>query len=142
MITDATSFVNEINTFSEGKLNRKDDLQKLLNLLTETHQEKLIEEISFTAKYVMGLLRVLKAGVNNSEVKSLEHVKQDFSANMKKITEQLKSIINNADKETGKYFEAEYLQMTQEGLKNLNQLLLDLEWTKKYLNSQKRQEKN
>lgn len=139
---NSTLLINEINTFSQGKLNRKDDLLKLFDLIKETHREHLLEEISFTAKYVMGLLRVLKAGVNNSEVKSLEHVKQDFSANMKKITEELKKVIADADEGTKQYLGAEYLQMTQEGLRNLNLLLSDLEWTKKYLNSQKRQNKN
>lgn len=139
MIIDSSVFVNEINIFSDGKLNRKSDLRKLFYILLENHQENTIEEICFTAKYVMGLIRVLKAGIANSEINSLEHVKKDFTTNMVKITEQLKSSLAFADEESRKYFEDEYLQMTQAGLKNLNLLLADLEWTKKYLNNQKRQ---
>lgn len=133
------ALITEIEKFSEYKLSKKDDLYLLIDLILENEGEKSLDDISFTSKYVMGLLRILKAGNNNQEVQNLEHIKKDFTDNMSKVTAELKKIIAFADDESYKsYFETEYLQMSHESLKNLNLLLSDLEWTKKYLNHKKR----
>ncbi len=129
-----------IEEFSRFQLKRKDDLHKLLVEAARLDNQKFIEELSFTAKYVQGLMRVLKAGTNNPEVSNLEHIKSDFSNNMQKLSNQLKDFLSKCDDEVSLYFSKTYLEMTQPCLHNLSELLSDLEWTKKYLNFQKRSE--
>jgi hypothetical protein len=87
-------------------------------------------------------MRVLQSGASNSEVSSMEKIKADFSSNIKKVMEQIKDIIAGTDEELKKYFADNYFEMSQQGLTNLNELLADLEWTKMYLNDQKRQKAN
>ncbi|MEO8399515.1 MAG: hypothetical protein ABI550_06845 [Ignavibacteriaceae bacterium] len=87
-------------------------------------------------------MRVLNSGAKINEVNSLEHVKKDLSLNMNKIIKQLKTLFSDADNSKKNHFENNYLQMEQISFQNLNELLSDLEWTKKYFNDLKRGEKN
>lgn len=77
MEQDLTSgIIDEIDDFSQHKLNKKIDLKTLYSISMKEDMGKSFEELSFTAKYVVGLMRVLKTGVSNPEVKSLEHIKK------------------------------------------------------------------
>jgi hypothetical protein len=99
---------------------------------------KLFEDLVFTAKYVQGLMKVMKMGQENSEVKSLEHVKVDLTKNMEKVVEQIRQIVAGSSQSDRDYIEKNFLQMTADAFKNLNELLSDLDWTKRYLNDFKR----
>lgn len=138
----AENYTEEINNFSGQKLKRKDDLKTLIEICFTNEKPVLLENLSFTAKYILGLDRVLKKGSMNSEISNLEQIKQDYMNNIKKSVEQLKEIISFTDEGTKNHFEEKYLKLTHEGFKNLNELHEDLEWTKMYLNNQKRQNNN
>ena len=138
----AAGIIDEIEEFSQVKLNKKADLKTLYSLSLKTDKGKTFEELSFTAKYAEGLMRVLKTGINNPDVKSLEHIKKDFTHNMQKIVDQMKEIVANADDQIKRYFEMTYFDMSQQGMQNLTLILSDLEWAKKYFNMQKRQDSN
>ena len=138
----AAGIINEIDDFSQHRLNKKTDLKTLYSLSLMADNGKTFEELSFTAKYAEGLMRVLKTGTSNPEVKSLEHIKKDFTHNMQKIVDQMKEIVINADEQIKRYFEMTYFDMSQQGMQNLTLILSDLEWAKKYFNMQKRQNSN
>jgi hypothetical protein len=138
----AAGIIEEIDDFSQHRLNKKTDLKILYSLSIMEDEGKTFEELSFTAKYVQGLMRVLKTGTSNPEVKSLEHIKKDFAHNMQKIIDQMKEIVVNADEQIKRYFEITYFDMSQQGMQNLTLILSDLEWAKKYFNMQKRQNSN
>jgi hypothetical protein len=138
----AASIIEEIDEFSQYKLNKKTDLKTLYTLSVMEGKGKTFEELSFTAKYAGGLMRVLKTGLSNPEIKSLEHIKKDFTHNMQKIVDQMKEIVVNADEQIKRYFEITYFDMSQQGMQNLTLILSDLEWAKKYFNMQKRQDTN
>jgi len=139
---NAENYTEEINDFSEQKLKRRDDLKTLIEICFTNEKPVLLEYLSFTAKYIRGLERVLKKGSMNLEIRNLEQIKQDYLSNINKSVEQLKEIISLANTNEKNYFEETYLKLTQEGFKNLNELLEDLEWTKMYFNDQKRQSNN
>ena len=134
----ASGFVDEVEKFSRTNLNKKAELLRIYEESIKTEKEKTFEDLAFTAKYLRGLMRVMQDGASNPGVSSLERVKADFSSNIKKVKDQLKDIISNSDEQLKKYFADNYFEMSQEGLTNLNELLADLEWTKMYLNYQKR----
>ncbi len=135
---DVKLLVDEIESFASSKLNHKETLLMLFKCVEMSGRDELIEQTSFTAKYVRGLMRVLRDGSKNPEVKSLEHVKHDLTENMKKITLQLREIISDAPEAERTDFEKQYLGLNAESFSNLNSLLADLEWTKIYLNEMKR----
>jgi hypothetical protein len=138
----AVGIIEEIDNFSQHRLNKKTDLKTLYSLSLMEDKGKTFEELSFTAKYAEGLMRVLKTGTSNPEVKSLEHIRKDFIHNMQKIVDQMKEIVANADEQIKRYFEITYFDMSQQGMQNLTLILSDLEWSKKYFNIQKRQNSN
>ena len=139
---NAINFAAEIDSFSEQRLKRKDDLKTIIEICFKNEKPELLEDLSFTAKYIRGLERVLKKGSMNPEISNLEQVKQDYMNNINKSVEQLKEIISLTDVNTKNYFEETYLKLTHEGFKNLCELHEDLEWTKMYFNNQKRQSNN
>ncbi len=136
---DADKLIGEIEQFSNQKLKRKDDLKTLIEESKKNEKEKLLENLSFNAKYVLGLQRVLKMGSSNSEISSLEKIKEDYTNNLIKSIGQIKELVNFSSEENKIHFNKTYFDLTQQALKNLNELLEDLEWTKIYLNQKKRQ---
>ena len=138
----SAGIIDEIDEFSQHTLNKKTDLKTLYCQSVKDGKEKTFEELSFTAKYVQGLMRVLKTGTNNPEVKSLEHIRRDFTHNMQKIVDQMKEIVANVEGPIKVYFEKTYFDMSHLGMQNLTLILSDLEWAKKYFNMQKRQKSN
>lgn len=133
------NLIEEVEKFSDHKLKRKDDLKTLYEISSANGKLKKFEDLSFTAKYILGLQRVLKQGVMNPEIGNLEKIKQDYSENLKKVIDQIKEFVNLLHNDTTEHFNKTYIELSHHSLNNLIELLEDLEWTKKYLNSQKRQ---
>jgi len=142
MENNPSEFIDEVEKFSGTNLNRKAELIRIYEESLKSGKEKNFEDLIFTAKYLRGLMRVLQKGSDNPEVQSLDKIKKDFSANLKKVVDQLEKITENSDEGLKNHFEENYFKMSQEGLINLNELLADLEWVKIYLNDQKRQKNN
>ncbi len=135
---DSRELLKRVDEFSNFKLQKRDDLQIIFTEGVKEENNKLFEDLVFTAKYVQGLMKVMKMGQENSEVKSLEHVKSDLTKNMEKVVEQIREIVSESSQSDKDYIEKSFLQMTPDAFKNLNELLADLDWTKKYLNDLKR----
>jgi len=131
-------FVDAVEKFSGEKLKRKAELLRVYEEAVKNDNMELFDDTIFTAKYVQGLLRVVKNGTQNPEVQNLESIKKDFSENMNKVVSQLKEILTTADEELKSHFDKTYFELSQEGFLNLAELLNDLEWTKMYLNDLKR----
>lgn len=140
-LNNPKQILDEVDRLSNFSLKRRDDLFTIIQLASENGLENHLNEVTFNAKYIMGLLRVLKSVSEKPEVNEFEHVKKDLSASFEKVKEQLKHIIQK-DELLNVRFEAEYFSMNQTSFNSLTELLHDLEWTKKYFNIQKRSKKN
>ena len=130
--------VKRVDEYSNFQLQKRDDLQRFFAISMEGKNYKLFEETIFTAKYVLGLMRVMKKGASFPEIESLEHVKKDLTENMEKISGQIRELISSASEIDNNYFEEKFLKLDADSFLNLNKLLEDLEWTKKYFNDLKR----
>jgi uncharacterized protein YpuA (DUF1002 family) len=135
---DSRELLKNVDEFSNFKLQRRDDLQIIFTEGVKEKNNKLFEDLVFTAKYVQGLMKVMKTGQENSEVKSLEHVKNDLTKNMEKVIDQIRQIISDSSQSDKDYINKTFLQMNPDAFRNMNDLLYDLDWTKKYLNDLKR----
>lgn len=133
------NFLEEVEKFTGNLLNNKDDVKKLLTASASNNKEKDFEKLTFTAKYICGMMRVVKNAPGIPEVNSIDHIKSDLNENMKKGIEEMKEIIASANKEEKDYFEKKYFTLTSQNFTNLTQLFSDLESVKKYLNHLKRQ---
>jgi len=139
---NALEFFIEVEKFSKHSLNRKAEMIIIYDAAIDSNQMNIFRDLCFTAKYLVGMMRVLQEGGNNPQISSLDHVKKDFSSNLAKAIEQIKQIIVGAEKSQKEYFEEEFFMKSHAGLTNLNELLADLESTKLYLNYLKREKKN
>lgn len=142
MTTEYVNISNEllraVDEFSDYKLKDKKGLLMIFEESVSNNKEKELDELSFNAKYIKGLLRVIKSGTGSSDITNLDTIKKDYSTAMTKVVEQIKEIISSGDAETKKHFDQTYFELNQQCFHNLNELLADLEWTKKYLNDNKR----
>jgi hypothetical protein len=135
----AEEIIKEIDAFSGGRLKRKNDLEILLDIVSQKEKQNLFDELSFTAKYIMGLQRVIKKGSINPEITNLEQIKNDYTDNVKKAVGQLKDIIKLSDEAVKVHFETTYFELSAKAFQNITEFFEDLEWTKMYLNEQNRQ---
>jgi hypothetical protein len=136
------NILNDVELFSDSLLKRKADLQIIIDESLQHNFGAEFEELTFTGKYIQGLKRVLQKGADFQEIDSLDHVKKDLTENMEKVIRDIRAFLIHSPEANKKYFEDTYLSLTPNCFQNLNDLLEDLEWAKKYLNHQKRSDKH
>jgi len=73
-----SEFVNEVEKFSKSKLKRKAELLRIYEEALDNKNEALFEDLIFTAKYILGLLRIVNKGTINSEITNIEQIKKRF----------------------------------------------------------------
>jgi hypothetical protein len=139
---NASDFVDEVEKFLKRSLHRKAEVIAIYEASIDSNQMNIFRDLCFTAKYLVGMMRVLQEGGSNPQINNLEDVKKDFAANMNKAIEQIRQIVDGADISQKEYFEEEFFLRSHAGLTNLNELLADLESAKLYLNYLKREKKN
>jgi len=132
------NFLKEVEDFTGALLLKKGDIVKLIEVVAAEKKEEEFEKLTFTAKYICGMMRVVKNAPGIPEVSSIDHVKNDLNQNMKKGIEQLKEIIASSNENEKDYFEKTYFTLTTQNFTNLTQLFSDLESVKKYINYLKR----
>jgi hypothetical protein len=138
---NANDFINQVEKFSKHSLNRKAEMIVIYNAAADSNRMNTYRDLCFTAKYLLGIIRILQEGNNNPRVNTLDHVKKDFSTNMVKAIDLMRQIIANEDESQKQYFEEKFFAKSHSVLANLSELLADLEQVKLYLNYLKR-EKN
>jgi hypothetical protein len=131
-------FVNAVEKFSKSKLKRKAELLRIYEEALKFKKESLFEDLTFTAKYVRGLLRIIKSGKINPGSDNIDRIKEDFLDNMNKIVKMIKEILYGAGDDLNLHFDQTYFESSQEGFLNINELLSDMEWVKIYMNNEKR----
>jgi hypothetical protein len=132
------NFLSNVEEYTSNQLERKDDLKKIIDVVVNNGNQHEFEKLTFTAKYICGMFRVLKTAPGIPEIQSVDHVKNDLNENMKNGIEQLKQIISYSDKSTQEYFDKNYFTLSPQNFSNLSQLFFDLESVKKYINYLKR----
>lgn len=134
--------LDRVENYFDKPLIKKQDLQIIFEVCYADNMLNEFERLSFTGKYVNGLLRVLKSSTSIPEVENTDNLKKDLSENMENIISQLTEIISNADKKNKISIEENYLKLSQISLQNLQSLAEDLDKIKIYLNHIKRDDLN
>ncbi len=137
-----STLFDEVENFTGKLFNRKDDLKIILETFNLDDKIEDFEKLAFTGKYINGLFRVLKSSVKIPEVESVDQIKKDLSENVEKMIFHLREISFKMNEENRKKIDANYLQLSQYSLQNLQQLVEDLDNIKKYLNHLKRKNSN
>jgi len=131
------NFQTGVEDYTGVLLQKKNDIGKKIEIAVANDKLELFEKLIFTAKYICGMMRVVKNAPGIPEVNSIDQIKSDLNENMKKGIEQLKEIIAFSSERD--YFDTTYFKLTTQNFSNLTQLFSDLESVKKYMNHLKRQ---
>lgn len=130
------NFLAGVEDCTGSLLQKKVDIKKIIDVAVAEKKEEEFEKLTFTAKYICGMMRVVKNAPGIPEVSSINHVRNDLNENMKKGIEQLKEIIASSSERD--YFDKTYFDLSTQNFSNLTQLFSDLESVKKYINHLKR----
>lgn len=133
------NFLTGVEEYTGSLLQKKEDIKKIIELVAAKKKEEEFEKLVFTAKYISGMMRVLKNAPGIPEVNSVDLVRKDLNENMKKGIEQLKEIISSGSESVGDYFNKMYFNLSTQNFSNITQFFSDLESVKKYMNHLKRQ---
>ena len=136
---DDKNFLASVEDYTGSLLQKKEDIKRIIELAVSEKKDEEFEKLTFTAKYICGMMRVVKNAPGIPEVSSVDNIKNDLNENMKKGIEQLKEIISFSADNQRDYFDRTYFTLTQQNFNNLSQLFFDLESVKKYMNHLKRQ---
>lgn len=150
--TQTLDLFYEIKTFSKNKIKNEEDLCFLIEISFRNSPKQarlrradpLLSEITFIAKYLNGLAKILQSrqisGLRSSDVQQVKpeetllKIKGEYTDHLKKLLTLLEKYISGTDLEPADKFKKNYLAMTQQSLRNLNTLIYDLTWVKNYFN--------
>ena len=127
---ETVSFVSSIKEFSRGRLRRADDLAVLIELSRLHHRNRLLDDLSFIAKFLVNSSSVMKRIGQTGE--GYEKLTAEFSANVEKASAFVAELLTTAPSDVGRRFEDTYLRMTPDTLSSLMQLMHDLSWLKNW----------
>lgn len=132
------NFLKGVEDYTGGLLQKKNDITRIIEMAVAKDKLELFEKLIFTAKYISGMMRVVKNAPGIPEVSSLDQIKSDLNENMKKGIEQLNEILALSCESERDYFDKTYFTLSAQNFSNLTQLFSDLESVKKYINHLKR----
>lgn len=135
---ETIKIISGVEVISNGRLNFKEDLQRLIEISILNNRIKYLEDFSFRARYSQGLLKIIQNRDNKFEDEYFAKVKNEFTESIKKIRSDLEEILSVASDFIKQIFNEKYLQITQQSIANLNLLCNDLGFLKIYFNDLKR----
>ncbi|MEI7811254.1 MAG: hypothetical protein WCJ01_02390 [Ignavibacteria bacterium] len=135
--TDIQTIIKEVDELSGGKLKRKEDLSRLLEISIKSKKPELIATASFSAKFLTGLLSIIRRGESLIDDTVLAGYINEYMENLNKLKSGINEITSDGGKFIRQIFEEKYMAMTSESLNNLTELCSDLSWYKIYLNDKK-----
>ena len=134
----ARSILDNIDSFSKNKLKQREDLSRLIEIAIQQNKMNKLEEITFSAKYVQGLLKIVKSRSEDIDPEYFIKIEKEYLENLQKLKRSLAELIYEAGSFYRGIFEEKYFSLTQGSLQNLTDLCSDLNWTKMYFNELKR----
>ncbi|MBM4176028.1 MAG: hypothetical protein FJ213_07635 [Ignavibacteria bacterium] len=133
----AIDFLDETETFIGKELTNGIEIQKILESIFKMGNNQLLEDLSFTSKYAIGLMSILNNFSNEVSEEYKSGIKKDFEEAVEKLKELIKNAISNFSSEEKASFEFRYLELTQTSFTKLISLIEDFSKIKLYLNSLK-----
>jgi hypothetical protein len=127
----AEKFLFDVDSFSNYNLKAKNYLLKLLEIIFYNNDNRLLNKIAFTAKYVNGLIRILQKAESDHQITNLTQLKTELSENIQLFINQVEALVADED---GLKTD---INLTLKSSSGLKLLLADFEWVKMYLNNLK-----
>jgi hypothetical protein len=119
-----------LKTFSGNRLTRQDDLGTLIELAVLTQQEKVLDDLSFLAKFLSNVYGIMKRIGPGAE--GYDKLAVQFNENFTKATALVRSLIEKSPEDVSHRFSCTYFDLSQDALSNFLALLYDLSWYKNW----------
>ncbi len=131
MSASTLAALSALDEFSGHRLTCKDDLGLLMELARDVERRHLLDDLSFTAKFLSRSHGIMKRIGPDGE--GYERLASEFSLNMEKAVSALRRLLDGSPQEVSAPFVSRYLAMTHDGLQNFLALCYDLSWYKNWL---------
>ena len=127
----------KISELAENRLQRREDLELLIDTAIKQNKISLLKELSFHAKFSDGLLRVIQKKENTVDEVYFIKAAEEYKSSIEKVRTVLEELLSNASEFIKSVLMEKYLQLTQVSLANLNSLCSDLSYLKLFFNDLK-----
>ena len=125
-----SALLDTLESFSGGKLTRRNDLGTLIHLAELHHKREVLQSLCFLAKFVSKSYGIMnRIGRDGQGYGALA---AEFTSNLEKARSQAQQLIEFGSPGLRKEFGETYFAMTPEALSNFLALLYDLSWYKNW----------
>lgn len=133
----AEKFIEGLENFSLRPFHFPTDVKKIITHSFQKQQIETLHDLSFNAKYIVGLQRSVNKSTGNTEIRNLPQMKEDLASGYKKTYLLLNTVIADMGPEWEHRFKQLFLETTHESFERFTGLLEDLEQVKVYFNNLK-----
>jgi hypothetical protein len=128
----ASELVEKVTVFSDTRLVDKSALKEIIAVMFECGNEPQLKELTFTAKYILGVLRGVDKLAGNPEVNNLQFLKNELADQIKKFASLLQNYLSLATEK--EILLERYFGKHENAFANIQMLISDLEWVKMFFN--------
>lgn len=136
-ITDLNQFLNEVKAYKNREFRNEIDVYSLVEYIIQNNEYQLLEDISFSAKYIKGMFSIIQNETVQKDENYKGNLNKDISEAVEKFKELIKRVISGYEKKDFDSFYLRYLAMNQSAFSNLINLIDDFSMIKSYLNYRK-----
>ena len=129
--------IKKVEELSGGHLNQPDDLKLIIESAIGQNEIPLLEELSFHAKFLTGLLRVIQRRDSTIDEEYFQKAAGEFQNSVENIRAVFEKLLSGSTEFIRSVLTEKYLRNSQGSLANLNSLCSDLSYLKLYFNDQK-----
>jgi hypothetical protein len=137
LLPEVNKILNEVEKLSNNRLYFRDDLEILIKITQQREKFRLLEKISFHAKFSDGLLKVIQRKDPLIEETFFLKSSSEYKDNLQIVISLLVNLLKEESSFIRTIFEEKYFGLNQQCLNNLNNLCSDLSYLKLYLNDLK-----
>jgi len=137
LLPEVNKILTEVEILSNNRLYFRDDLEILIKITQQREKFRLLEKISFHAKFSNGLLKVIQRKDPLIEETFFLKSSSEYKDNLQKVIKLLEDLLKEGNDFIRTIFEEKYFGLNQQCLNNLNNLCSDLSYLKLYFNDLK-----
>jgi hypothetical protein len=126
-----------VEKLADAKIKSREDLEIIINIAVKDEKLASLEEISFHAKVVYGLFKIIQRKEDVADEEFFSKAAEEYKENIVKLKMLLNYLIGDNNSFIKNIFLEKYFQLTQMSLSNLNDLCSDLSYVKLYFNDKK-----
>lgn len=128
--SDTERFVEELQTFSNRRLNFPENLTQILDLTRVQNMGDLLQDMIFHAKFAVKTKDVMARIGRDGE--GYEKLSSEFQNSIEKTSALLKTIVKESPEDIKQYFVKNFFDLDQESFAKFMKLLEDLSWVKNW----------